>query len=200
MSDTDGTAVRVMPPNTVRVNLPHSEVCMHMQLAGQDHWVAKVDKHAAQIYRDNGERFSAPILLSEAGLDEKCRPQPLLEPTCTALLVCYRDAANWKNSRRVVVADPWNEESYRLCIAPKLEEGEFFIPMQVGLPDAHLHPFGENDHPAHTFGREPDLEPLSEVFTIVSEQPTVNLTWGQLCERFAAVRAFDSAIWPCAGA
>jgi hypothetical protein len=67
MSDTDGTAVWVMPPNTVRVNLPHSEVCMHMQLAGQDHWVAKVDKHAAQIYRDNGERFSAPILLSLRG-------------------------------------------------------------------------------------------------------------------------------------
>jgi hypothetical protein len=70
-----------LPENALRVKLPHSEVCMHMRLAGRDQWVAKVAPEAAQIYTDSGERFSAPILLAEAGLDEHGQPQQLLRPT-----------------------------------------------------------------------------------------------------------------------
>jgi hypothetical protein len=183
-----------MPENTVRVTLPHSEVAMHMQLAGRDHWVAASGK-AAQLYGDDGQPFSFPVLLGEAGLDEQGRPQTLLEPTCTAFTVCYRDAANYKNSKRVVVADAWDEESFRASIAPKLEDGVFFTPCQVGLPDAHLTPLGEHGHPSHTF-RPFGADPLlSDVFTLVREQPTVRLTWRQLCERFdaASPSGFDPA-------
>jgi hypothetical protein len=185
-----------MPQNTVRVKLPHSEVCLHLGVAGKDHWVAKVSAAAAQIYQDDGSRFSAPVLLAEAGLDEQGAPRHLLEPTCTAFSVCYRDAANWKNATRVIVADPWDEETYRASIEPALLEGAFFAPAQVGLPHAHLRPIGENDHPAHTFAADFDLEPLSEIFTIISEQPTLHLTWGQLCAAFAAITEFDHDAWP----
>ncbi len=189
--------VTAMPENTVRVKLPHSEVAMHMQLAGRDRWVAASGR-AAQIYSDDGQPFSFPVLLGEAGLDERGLPQTLLEPTCTAFTLCYRDAANYKNTKRVIVADAWDEESFRTSIAPKLEDGVFFTPCQVGLPDAHITPLGEHDHPSHSFwslGADPLL---GDVFTVVREQPTVRLTWRQLCERFdaASPSGFDPAQWP----
>jgi hypothetical protein len=189
--------VAAMPENTVRVKLPHSEVAMHMKLAGRDYWVAASGR-AAQIYSDDGQPFSFPVLLAEAGLDEHGRPQTLLAPTCTAFSVCYRDAANYKNTNRVILADAWDEHSFRASIAPKLEDGVFFTPCQVGLPDAHITPTGAHDHPSHTFcslGADPLL---SDVFTLVREQPTVRMTWRGLCERFEAVSpsGFDTAHWP----
>lgn len=79
---TTAGARYAMPANTVRVNLPCSEVCMHMRVAGREHWVAQVAPDAAQIYNDNGEPFSAPILLAEAGLDTHGQPQELHKPAC----------------------------------------------------------------------------------------------------------------------
>ncbi len=63
-----------VPENAVRVVLPHSEVCMHMRVAGQTRWVAPVESGMAQIYNDSGSRFSAPITRGEAGLDEHGQP------------------------------------------------------------------------------------------------------------------------------
>jgi hypothetical protein len=191
-----------LPANTVRVNLPHTEVCMHLRVAGRDHWVAPVGERAAQIYTDDGERYSAPILLCEAGLDADGRPQELLRPTCTAFTVCYRDAANYKETTRVVVADAWDADSFGSAIAPKLEEGEYFTPCQVGLPDAHIRPFDEDDHPSHTFtfGVLVGEVALTEVFAVVCEQPTLHLTWSQLCGRFRELQSFDPADWPGAAA
>ncbi len=68
--------VTAMPENTVRVKLPHSEVAMHMQVAGRDRWVAASGR-AAQIYSDDGQPFSFPVLFGEAGLDEHGLPQTL---------------------------------------------------------------------------------------------------------------------------
>jgi hypothetical protein len=186
--------------DAVRVNLPHSEVCIHLKVAGRDHWAAKIDERCAQIYLDDGEPYSTPILLSEAGLDRYGHPRRLHEPTCTALHIWYRDAAGAKNSVRVVLADPWDEHTFRAQIAPQLEEGAFFTPCQVGLPDAHFEKFTIHDHPSHTFWRGPqDSQHLEHVFEIVSEQPTLKLTWAQLCARFSAITSFDPANWPGAG-
>jgi len=65
-----------IPQDAVRVVLPHSEVCMHMRVAGQTRWVAPVDAFMAQIYSDHGSRFSAPITRGEAGLNADGQPMP----------------------------------------------------------------------------------------------------------------------------
>ena len=57
-----------IPANAERVELPFSEVCMHLRVAGQLRWVAPIGANAAQIYGDDGRPFSIPVTRSEAGL------------------------------------------------------------------------------------------------------------------------------------
>jgi hypothetical protein len=47
---------------------------MHMQVAGQTRWVAPIDGGMAQIYNEQGSRFSAPVTRGEAGLDDDGKP------------------------------------------------------------------------------------------------------------------------------
>jgi hypothetical protein len=47
---------------------------MHLQVAGQTRWVAPLERGMAQIYNDQGSRFSAPVTRGEAGLDEQGQP------------------------------------------------------------------------------------------------------------------------------
>jgi hypothetical protein len=69
-------AVRVRPGDRVRLELPHSEVCMHMQVAGK---VMTVEVNggelpdgrpwsSAQLLNDDGSHFSCPIGIGEAGI------------------------------------------------------------------------------------------------------------------------------------
>jgi len=53
-----------------RVKLPWSEVCMHMQVAGKEMLISVVGEYyaMAQIHEDNGQVFSAPVTLGEAGV------------------------------------------------------------------------------------------------------------------------------------
>lgn len=69
-----------VPEDAVRVLLPHSEVCMHMRIAGETRWVAPVDGGMAQIYNDHGSRFSAPVTHGEAGLDVDGQPMHSSRP------------------------------------------------------------------------------------------------------------------------
>ncbi|MBD0670042.1 hypothetical protein [Streptomyces sp. CBMA156] len=57
---------RVKVGQRLKVKLPHSEVCMHMRVADQ---VMEVEilAEAVQLYKD-GQKFSGPILLGEAGV------------------------------------------------------------------------------------------------------------------------------------
>lgn len=50
-----------------RVTLPHSEVCMHMRIAGQEASVIMLENGMAQIVLD-GKKFSAPVTRGEAGV------------------------------------------------------------------------------------------------------------------------------------
>jgi hypothetical protein len=59
-----------VPIDAVRVVLPHSEVCMHIRIAGQTRWVAPVGRLMAQVFDDDGSRYSAPITRGEAGLTD----------------------------------------------------------------------------------------------------------------------------------
>ena len=59
----------VTPGQRVRMELPFSEVCMHMQVAGKVMVVQLLDREypMAQLHRDDGTEFSAPITTGEAG-------------------------------------------------------------------------------------------------------------------------------------
>jgi hypothetical protein len=58
----------IVPENATRVVLPFSEVCMYMRVAGREMWVAPVGLGMAQLYSDDGSRFSMPITRGEAGI------------------------------------------------------------------------------------------------------------------------------------
>lgn len=82
MTDQDTHALRrALPANSVRVNLPFSEACIHMEIAGQQRWAAKVDSRRAQIFTESGARYGAPVALAAAGLDPDGEPNPRCEPT-----------------------------------------------------------------------------------------------------------------------
>jgi hypothetical protein len=58
--------------------MPYSEVCMHMRVAGRRMWIAGADgplyggidivARMIQLYDEHGRKFSAPITRGEAGL------------------------------------------------------------------------------------------------------------------------------------
>ncbi len=56
--------------DVVRVELPYSEVCMYMGIAGQERDVRIVgeDYPCAQVLNADGSEFSFPITLGEAGV------------------------------------------------------------------------------------------------------------------------------------
>ncbi len=60
----------IKPGDTVEVILPHSEVCMHMKVAGKRAKVelTKAQHPAAQIRRQDDTPFSFPVSYGEAGL------------------------------------------------------------------------------------------------------------------------------------
>jgi hypothetical protein len=115
----------------------------------------------------------------------------------TLLHVCYRNAHDDKNVIEVILPGASTVREITDVIAPKLEEGVFFIPCQVGLPDAHfdLRNWETADHPFHTFGCRHSSE-LRTVFEHTGRQPTLGLSWRELVERFAGLSGWDTSDWP----
>jgi hypothetical protein len=57
----------VVPGDYVMLTLPHSEVCMHMRVAGT-RMLARITEHGVQLLNSDGSPFSFPILHGEAGI------------------------------------------------------------------------------------------------------------------------------------
>jgi hypothetical protein len=56
-------------PSTAKlVEVPFSEVCMHMRVAGTWMFVQPLPHNMAQLYTLGGSKFSMPITRGEAGL------------------------------------------------------------------------------------------------------------------------------------
>lgn len=59
----------IKPGDRKTMTLPHSEVCMHMRVAGKPMRVELLnDARCVQLYDMNDKPFSAPILACEAGI------------------------------------------------------------------------------------------------------------------------------------
>jgi hypothetical protein len=65
-------AVRLSPGDTVRVELPYSEACLHLKVAGAVHDVELLRDGSglgmAQVLDDDGRPYSFPITPGEAGI------------------------------------------------------------------------------------------------------------------------------------
>lgn len=57
----------VEPGDRVRVELPYSEVCMHMRLAGEVREIVVLE-NMAQILDTEGRNYSFPVTYGEAGI------------------------------------------------------------------------------------------------------------------------------------
>jgi hypothetical protein len=58
----------IKPFEPFRAVCPHSEVCMHMRVAGRVMWMVLLDGYCVQLLTDGWEPFSIPILDGEAGV------------------------------------------------------------------------------------------------------------------------------------
>ena len=63
----------------------------------------------------------------------------------TRISYLYRDACNCKQHNEVVVPGTFTQEQIESIIA-SLNEGEYFIPVQVGLPEERFERITEDDH------------------------------------------------------
>ena len=52
-----------MPENAVRVTLPSTEVCMYLNIAGQQHWAAKVGEDAGVGHEAEGRPVRGPLIV-----------------------------------------------------------------------------------------------------------------------------------------
>lgn len=98
----------------------------------------------------------------------------------TQITYMYRDASNWKQFETVVLAGAMSQEDIDLIIS-KLEDGDLFIPEQVGLPRLQFRwpTLNEDDHVYHELKRED--------FKIVDLPPTLEITAKELVENFRNV-------------
>lgn len=64
------TAKRIKPGEFGKAEMPHSEVCMHMRVAGKTMKFQLLDKQypSVQLYKDDDTFFSGPITTGEAGV------------------------------------------------------------------------------------------------------------------------------------
>lgn len=62
--------IRVEPGEHGRKVMPHSEVCMHMRIAGREMAFALLNDGSVQLLNDDATHFSIPITNGEAGVYE----------------------------------------------------------------------------------------------------------------------------------
>lgn len=97
----------------------------------------------------------------------------------TKIEYMYRDADNYKKYKTVILEGVLTPEEIR-DLLNCLDDGEFFIAQQVGLPDAHFDRYDpESDHPWMT---------LDGAFTTTNAAPTIKMSMHALLERFLAAK------------
>lgn len=119
----------------------------------------------------------------------------------TSISYLYRDANNYKASRRLVLKGCPQAEDLEV-ISAKLDEDLWFIPSQVGLedlqgdlqqwddePDRFLDEDGSLDDPDHAWHELRLPDSVEET----SDEPDVRITWEQLVEEFRSLDAWDES-------
>lgn len=95
----------------------------------------------------------------------------------TRIEYLYRDASNYKQRNECVIRGIVNETGVDAIIA-SLDDGEYFIPQAVGLPETRFPTWSEDDHSYF------ELDKAS--FTPTDAEPTVDIDAETLVARFKA--------------
>lgn len=128
----------------------------------------------AMLHVVNGFNENANARNPYASLDEAVNdPLGWLARVNTKISYLYRDADNYKVRHEVVIAGSVSEEQEK-AIEDSLNEGVYFIPSQVGLPDDRFGNVTEADHPWFEWvGVEP-----------TADRPTLHVTAEELTAKF----------------
>ena len=129
---------------------------------------------AALLHVVNDFNEHANVRNPYASLDEAMNdPLGWLARVNTKISYLYRDADNYKMRHEVVIAGGMSEEQEK-AIEDSLDEGVYFIPSQVGLPDDRFGSVTEADHPWFEWvGVEP-----------TANRPTLHVTAEELTAKF----------------
>ena len=99
-------------------------------------------------------------------------------PQNTQIDYLYRDASNYKKSNMAIVSGSMSGEQQRM-ILDCLDEGEYFIPHLVRLPEIRFDSYSmEDDHPW--------FELQKGAFSETAEPPTVAISAEELVKAFQA--------------
>lgn len=121
----------------------------------------------------------------------------VVPPTNTALDLMYRDGDNYKRFERVVLAGLMTQAQYD-AIKAKLEDGEYLIAHQVGLPTPAEQNYGydnwPNDDFDHVFTTLTDFsEGVSVEKMYTRDEPTLDMTVDEFIAKVAAVKEWGVA-------
>lgn len=98
----------------------------------------------------------------------------------TRISYMYRDADNYKMYHEEVLRGEITPQQL-MTIVCCLNEKEYFIPHQVGLPEIRFEQVTERDHPWFELCPEQD-------FSSTNAEPTIEMTVDELVERFLAAK------------
>lgn len=93
----------------------------------------------------------------------------------TCILYLYRGACNYKMYNEVIINGILSPEQIN-SILNCLNDGEYFIPSQVGLPEQRFGCITEDDHCWFELNREG--------FNLSSDIPTIDITPCELVDKF----------------
>lgn len=93
----------------------------------------------------------------------------------TRIVYLYRDASNYKMQNEAVIAGPITERQIDIII-DCLNDGEYFIPKQVGLPEERFDELTEDDHCW--------FELHKDGFVATRDEPDIDMTADELVGRF----------------
>nr|UWH97531.1 MAG: hypothetical protein [Bacteriophage sp.] len=97
----------------------------------------------------------------------------------TRITYLYRDASNWKKYNEVVVSGTFTADQISEIVGC-LNDGEYFIPKQVGFPEIRFEKITEDDHCW--------FELCENDFEVVEAEPTIAMTAGEVLEKFKAAK------------
>jgi len=114
----------------------------------------------------------------------------------TKISYLYRDASNYKEHNEVIVSGEFTSNDLKR-ISRCLDEGEFFIPRDVGLPENRITPYRTDDD--HCWFEmeiwENEDGTYDGGFKLTDDEPTVDLDMQELVRNFENVKTWNETGW-----
>lgn len=97
----------MIPPIAQEVIAPHSEVCLHMKVAGQRMYAEPIGNGMAQLWTVDGSKFSSPVTCGEAGIPHLATMTPAQCERAAILAANFRASSADLRSGGFSLPDGW---------------------------------------------------------------------------------------------